>query len=350
MTRRISIRLKPMQRRKFQRLVKKTTDARVRLRYLIILKYDEGKGCTTIARELCCANTTPPRVAHRFLQWGEVGLVDGRCENGTVKADERCYAVLVKLLQGTPRDWGWARTTWTRELLAKQVKAETGTALSTGTISAMLHALGARKGRPKPTVSCPWSKRKREARLREIHRILETLPADEVAVWEDEVDIDLNPKIGPDWMLPGTQKTVQTPGKNEKQYIAGALNAQTGDVHYVEGPRKRSALFVQLLFFLANVCYPKAKRIHVVLDNYIIHTSKITRKAVEQLGGRIVLHFLPPYCPDENPIEMLWRQVHDNVTRNHRCENMEALMKEVRDFLHAASPYPGSQPSLRRTS
>jgi len=140
----------------------------------------------------------------------------------------------------------------------------------------------------------PRSKRKRETRLREIHRMIEDLPADEVAVREYEVNINLNPKIGPDWMLRGTQKTVQTPGKNEKQYIAGALNAQSADVHYVEGPRKRSALFVQLLCFLANVCYAKAERIHVFLDNYIIHTSKITQKALEQFNGRIVLHFLPP--------------------------------------------------------
>lgn len=36
-----------------------------------------------------------------------------------------------------------------------------------------------------------------------IHRLIESLPPDEVAVWEDEADIDLNPKIGSDWTLPG---------------------------------------------------------------------------------------------------------------------------------------------------
>ena len=38
----------------------------------------------------------------------------------------------------------------------------------------------------------------------------------------DEVDIHLNPKIGPDWMLRGQQKTVPTPGQNQKRYLAGA--------------------------------------------------------------------------------------------------------------------------------
>jgi len=43
-----------------------------------------------------------------------------------------------------------------------------------------------------------------------------------VAVYEDEVDIHLNPKIGLDWMGLGQQKEVVTPGKNVKRYLAGA--------------------------------------------------------------------------------------------------------------------------------
>ena len=349
MANRISIKLHHMQRRKFERIAKNTRDADERTRYLIILKYDEGKGSVIIARELHCGHSTPHRVARRFLAMGEAGLVDGRRDNGTVKADEHCYATLVKLLEGHPQDYEWGRSTWTLELLGKQIEAETGISLCAGTLSAMLRKLGARKGRPRPTVNCPWGRRKREKRLRELRELAENVPADEVVVYEDEVDIHRNPKIGPDWMLPRRQKTVLTPGQNEKRYIAGALDAQTGEVHCVEGERKNSGLFVQLLLLLANVCFPTAKRIHVILDNYIIHSSQITQKAVEALGDRVVLHFLPPYCPDANRIEMLWKQLHDNVTRNHRCPTMDDLMDEVRRFLRAASPFPGSKPSLRRT-
>ena len=60
----------------------------------------------------------------------------------------------------------------------------------------------------------------------------------------DEVDVHLNPKIGPDWMLPATQKTVMTPGKNQKRYLAGALNARTRELSWVEGERKTSTLFL----------------------------------------------------------------------------------------------------------
>jgi hypothetical protein len=44
----------------------------------------------------------------------------------------------------------------------------------------------------------------------------------EALFYEDEVDIHLNPRPGPDWMMRGRQKWVRTPGKNEKRYIASA--------------------------------------------------------------------------------------------------------------------------------
>jgi DDE superfamily endonuclease len=47
----------------------------------------------------------------------------------------------------------------------------------------------------------------------------------------------------------------------------------------------------------------KARRIHLIVDNYGIHSSHETRRILDSLRGRIVLHFLPPYCPDHNRIQ-----------------------------------------------
>ena len=77
--------------------------------------------------------------------------------------------------------------------------------------------------------------------------LIEKLPPDKAALYEDEVDIHLNPKICPDYMLTGQQKNVLTPGRNVKHYLAGAMDAQTRRVIWVEGDRKRSAPFIELL-------------------------------------------------------------------------------------------------------
>jgi transposase len=162
--------------------------------------------------------------------------------------------------------------------------------------------------------------------------LLATLPRGHVAVYEDEVDIHLNPKIGLDWMVPGHQKLVLTPGKNVKRYLAGALDAHSGRLLWIEGERKTSALFIALLNQL-RLTYPDAPVVHVILDNYRIHDSKIVHAALAGFGERIQLHFLPPYCPDDNKIERLWQDLHANVTRNHTCPDIVSLMQEVRCYL-----------------
>jgi transposase len=130
----------------------------------------------------------------------------------------------------------------------------------------------------------------------------------------------------------GQQKEVVTPGQNEKRYLARALDVRSGRLVWVEGTKKTSDLFIQLLVKLWRT-YPQAKVIHVILDNYRIHSSQITNWALTCADGRIVLHFLPPYCPNHNKIERVWEDLHANVTRNHRCADMASLMREVGAYL-----------------
>ena len=137
-------------------------------------------------------------------------------------------------------------------------------------------------------------------------------------------------------MVPGQQKEVLTPGKNQKRYVAGAMDAKTGQLTWVEGARKNSMLFIALLHELRRA-YPRARVVHLILDNYQTHTSLITQSVVATLEGRIVLHFLPPYCPQHNRIERLWEDLHAEVTRNHRCRTMAQLMRRVRSFLRRRS-------------
>jgi transposase len=308
------------------------TDAATRIRYLVILHTAEGHSQSEIADMLACSIKTVSRVQQRFREHGPEGLLDRRGDNGTTKVTYDYILALMEAVRGSPRDYGYPRPTWTQELLIKVMEERKGIRVHPSTMSRLLRRLGIRRGMPKPTVGCPWSSRARKRRLGLIRRMIETLPPDQAAVWEDEIDIHLNPKIGLDWMGLGQQKEVVTPGKNEKRYLAGALDVRTGAVHWVEGQKKDRWLFLNLLKKLTEV-YAKAKVIHVILDNYAIHSSKVVGIALAYFARRVRLHFLPPYCPDHNRIERLWQDLHAHVTRNHRCPNMTELMREVRYYL-----------------
>jgi transposase len=242
-------------------------------------------------------------------------------------------SVLWEVVASCPLEHGWKRPTGTREMLVQTMQARTGVRIHVATMSLALGKIGARRGRPKPRVESTWSKRAKNKRLREIRELIEDLPDDEVAVYEDEVDIHLNPKIGLDWMVQGQQKQVLTPGRNEKRYLAGALNATTGELIWVEGDSKNSLLFIRLLWEL-HQRYPDAAKIHVILDNYSIHhTREVETTLATTAGQRFALHWLPPYCPDHNKIERTWQDLHAYVTRNHKCSRMSDLMDNTRYFL-----------------
>jgi len=85
--------------------------------------------------------------------------------------------------------------------------------------------------------------------------------------------------------------------------------------------------------------------LHVSLDNCIIHKSRQTLRHLARLAGRVVLHFLPPYSPDAHVSERVWKQLPEQVTRNHQHPTMPSLMGAVEDFLTAVHPFPGTKVS-----
>jgi transposase len=125
---------------------------------------------------------------------------------------------------------------------------------------------------------------------------------------------------------------VVTPGQNQKRYLAVALDVGTGQVVWVEGQRKHSALVITLLNQLARR-HPSARVIHVILDNDRIANRKITQAALGSYGGRIRLHFLPPYCSNDNQMDRIWQDLNTEVTRNHPCVRMNELPGNVHDYL-----------------
>jgi transposase len=329
-------RLTPRERRVIRHKSMRSGIAVCRFRCKIIMGLVQGKTPSQLVSGGLCSASQVYRVAHQFLDEGLPGLADKREDNGEHKVNPRYVSELLRAVAASPQNYGYARPTWTQELLILVLAPRTGITISVGTMSRLLKRHRVRLGRPRPIVDCPWDKARKDRRLRRLRRLVRELGPDEVLVYIDEVDIHLNPKIGLDWMLHGQQKTARTPGQNQKRYLAGAWDARTGRLTWVEGPRKTSLLFLQLLYRLVTRTYRTARKIHVILDNYGIHTGLQVRLALAtEKGRRVKLHFLPPYCPEHNRIERIWEDLHANVTRNHRCRTMDELMAQVRTYLKA---------------
>lgn len=337
----IVIRLSAERKRLLKRAIREARRWRLRRSILIILSCAQGWKVKDVASLLGCGTVTVWRVKKRFLAEGLEGLKDRRRTRSGAKATRHAAELLCRLVRASPQDFGLRRSTWTRALLAQQLYRQSRVRLSITAVGRLLARIGARWNRARPVVSCPWPQDKRKERLEQIEAMLANLPANEIALFEDEVDIHLNPKIGFDWMMRGEQKQIITPGQNAKRHIAGTLDPVSGELVWVRGDRKDSALFILLLDALART-YKGFKRIHLILDNYCTHKSNATGQALEKLRGKVQLQFLPPYCPQENKMELIWLHLHRNVTYNHQLSTIEELLQQAEDYLAARSRQPFS--------
>lgn len=332
------------ERQLMRKEAQQTHDKNHARRLIAMLMLHQGMTVTEVARLLCAARSSVGRWINWFTLHGVEGLKSlrpGRAPRWPV-AD--ILQLLPLLVQRSPKDFGWLRSRWSTELLALVINRLFDVTLHRSTLHRYLRQADMvwRRAAPTLKIKDPHYEEKRLV----IDQALAQEQTAHPVFYQDEVDIDLNPKIGADWMPKGQQKRIATPGQNQKHYLAGALHSGTGRVHYVSGSSKSSDLFISLLETLRRT-YRRAKTITLVADNYIIHKSRKVERWLEE-NPKFRLLFLPMYSPWLNPIERLWLSLHETITRNHQCRYMWQLLKQVAQFMNAASLFPGNQQGLAK--
>jgi hypothetical protein len=221
--------------------------------------------------------------------------------------------------------------------VAAELLASRGVEVSEETVRRWLHELDWVWKRAKPVARDDDPER--IERLAKIRFASETLGERAAMLFADELDIHLLSKIGHEWMPRGTQREVATPGKNEKRYLAGALDVTTGRLLHCVWWRKVNGLFIDLLR-LVYEAYPAScyDRIVVVVDTYGIHKANAVKRWLSQ-HARLELLFLPTYCPKANPIERCFGDVHDKCTRNHRRKRIRDLVRDVDRHIERNGPW-----------
>jgi transposase len=316
--------------------VRRGADPDLRLRAHILLLLDAGHPWAVVVAVLFTSTATINRWRRRYLRGG----IDAVLSRPT-RSPYRWWAALILrwVTERTPADFGFVRSRWTCEVVAVVLREDCRVRVSRETVRRRLRAAGLVWRRPRPVLG---PKDPAHAyKLGRIRRLLRELPAGEVAVFQDEVDINTNPKVGSMWMRRGCQAEVVTPGTNVKRYLAGSLNWRTGELILTAGKPgqgRNTDLFLAHLDDLRRRrrCY---RVIHVICDNARPHQAKRVRAYLAEHAGRVVVHYLPAYAPQTNPIERVWWHLHEEITRNHRCRGIEELLDLVFDWLACGSRF-----------
>lgn len=297
--------------------------AELRLRAHLVLLLADGHTWATICAVLYCSSRTIARWKARFEEQGPEGLFDQ--PRGAPRLFSRTWAALVVswVRDFTPRAFGFLRSRWCCETLALLLWQLHDVDVSRETLRRWLHEAKLVWRRPRPVLK--RQDPQYEQRLEAIRTMLRDLPDDETAVFQDEVDLALNPKIGCMWMEKGHQAEVVTPGDNEKCYLAGSLHWRTGLLIGTVGRKRDAKLFVRHLEDLLSRLR-RYKKIHVICDNARFHTCRVVQEFYAQHQDRLEFHPLPLYSPNCNPVERVWWRLHEAITRNHTCQTLPELV------------------------
>ena len=196
----------------------------------------------------------------------------------------------------------------------------------------MLRRFGLRYQRPRqtPRVADPEGQREFVA---EYERLRDGLPDDEAVFFFDAVHPEHQVRPASRW-CPGSWKpAVRAASGRNRVNVLGSVDLATGDFRgEVVASNVNGSHVLAFLMELA-MSRPHLRRIHVFLDNAGYNRSRIAGLAEAALGGRIKLHFLPPYAPHLNPIERLWGMMHKWVTHNRWHPSFATFRERIVQFL-----------------
>jgi transposase len=131
------------------------------------------------------------------------------------------------------------------------------------------------------------------------------------------------------WILKNEVKTLGTTARQERLHFIGAIELTEMQVFTKGYSTVNAASMIDFLNMLADST--DAKKIHLILDNGSSNKNKEVQKFLES-QAKIQIHYLPPYSPNLNAIERLWRVMRECTTYNKLYQRFCDFTEKIRDF------------------
>jgi len=171
--------------------------------------------------------------------------------------------------------------------------------------------------------------KKQEAFIAEYEKLKSHLRDKEEIFFMDAVHPEYQSQATYGWILKGENKTLATTAKQKRVHFVGAIRLQGMKVLAREYETVDASSIIEFLKHLEKST--SASKIHLICDNSRAHRNKAVADYLNT-SKKLQIHFLPPYSPNLNPIERLWKVLREKVTYNRTYKTFEDFGEEVRSF------------------
>jgi len=133
------------------------------------------------------------------------------------------------------------------------------------------------------------------------------------------------------WIPPEIKDPVvrHFPGRKSVGYF-GAVRLRDGLFVATREPDKFNAQsFHNFMEKLLVVGSTAGRKMVLITDNAKYHHAKLHREWREEHANRFVLYFLPPYSPDLNPVERVWKLIRRICLHNRYFHTLKEIEEVV---------------------
>ncbi|HDN3277792.1 TPA: IS630 family transposase [Escherichia coli] len=312
------------QKAELERLHDSSRDGRVRDRIKAILLASEGWSSAMIAQALRLHQTTIDHHISEFLNKGKL-----KPENGG--SDSKLSAEQTAFLISQLSDNLFHHT---RDVIAF-VTRTWNIIFSIPGMNKWLHRNGFTYKKPSGVPHKLSEEKQRQ--FIEYYKELKTTVGDEPILFIDGVHPTQATKISYGWIRKGQKKAVKTTGSRTRLNIMGALNLKALTSPLICEYKTINEYNVSLFLNEIRKVYPDYnQKIHVILDGAGYHRSQLVKDWAEVVNIR--LHYLPPYSPNLNPIERMWKLMNEHARNNRYFSSTREFREAMSVFFNQTLP------------
>ncbi len=283
-------------------------DVLTELRKRAVSRVQEGESPEAVIRAMgfCRASIYNWLAMYRAGGWD---ALDARKRGGRPrKVSARMIAWVYRVVTGgDPRQYKFPFALWTRNAIATLLYRRYGVRLSANSVGRLLAQLGITPQKPLWRAYQQDPERVRQWIQTEYPAIARQAQQERAEIWfGDESGVRSDYHAGTTWAARGKTPVVRTTGARYRLNMLSAVNRRGKMRFMIEAKGLNADVMCR---FLDRLMAGQKRRVFLILDGHPIHKSARLARKVTGFDGRLRLFLLPPYSPELNPDEGVWREV-----------------------------------------